>query len=109
MNGSTSMEGRVEVCQNKRWGTVCDSNWGVNEAQVVCWQLGIASTNVYALKQSAFGPGSNYIWLNNVDCQGFESGLVNCSYSTDTTMCDHSREAGVKCMPGKYHSFSYII
>ena len=55
---------------------------------------------LYALKLSAFGPGSGYIWLNNVDCQGSEAHLVNCSYSTDTTMCDHSREAGVKCMPG---------
>ena len=43
MNGSTYTEGRVEVCQNRRWGTVCDSNWGVNEAQVVCREVGITA------------------------------------------------------------------
>ena len=39
-NGSTSDEGRVEICVNREWGSVCDSNWGRREAQVVCRQLG---------------------------------------------------------------------
>ena len=41
--GSLANEGRAEICWSGQWKTVCDNNWSVNEARVVCRQLGFAT------------------------------------------------------------------
>ena len=41
MDGFDNSSGRVEFCHEGEWGTVCDDNWGEEEARVVCRQLGL--------------------------------------------------------------------
>lgn len=40
VNGSVSNEGLAEVCFNGRWGAICDNDWDVTDATVLCDQLG---------------------------------------------------------------------
>ena len=39
VDGSNVREGRVEVCFNRAWGTICNDNYGVADAQVLCLEL----------------------------------------------------------------------
>ena len=51
---ATRADGRVEICFNDRWGTVCDDNFGVQEAAVVCRQQGFPAEGLYYTDSELF-------------------------------------------------------
>ncbi len=121
VGGVTPAEGRVEVCLDNRWGTVCDDSWDTNSAAVVCTQLGMPTDCTFenllrplcsclvhcavAVSLSgpetveAFGSGSGDIWLDDVKCGGNETHLLSCPQFpfTQPHNCKHSEDSGVRC------------
>ena len=96
-NSSSATEGRVELCINNTYGTVCDDRWGVLDARVVCRQLGIETDNAVPFRKAApFGMGKGPILLDNVVCVGTEASLMDC-VSERISDCTHMEDAGVRC------------
>ena len=98
VGGNGYSSGRVEVFYESQWGTVCDDFWSLDDAVVVCRQLGYASGAMAAHRSAYFGQGSGPIWLDNLMCDGSEPDLFNCTHpGVGIENCDHSDDAGVEC------------
>ena len=124
MNGLTEYEGRVEICFNNTWGTVCSDSWDMTEATVACRQLGnipfgmpytvaqrIHLLNVFliciplctgstAFQDSYFGIGHNPQFMDIHYCIGTEENLLQCSHSVLGVQptCSRTEEVGVRCL-----------
>ncbi|XP_053243394.1 deleted in malignant brain tumors 1 protein-like [Podarcis raffonei] len=97
VNGSTKCEGRLEVYHNRTWGTVCDDLWSLDDAHVVCRELGCGPA-LSAPGNAHFGQGSGNILLDNVQCKGNETSLLHCSHrGWGTHDCNHREDASVIC------------
>ncbi|ROI15338.1 Antigen WC1.1 [Anabarilius grahami] len=97
VGGPSRCAGRVEVYHRGQWGTVCDEDWDLADAAVVCRELDCGEP-VDALSDAHFGPGSGPIWKSYVMCTGSESMVEKCgSGGWEKYNCDHSKDAGVIC------------
>ena len=103
VGGTTDLEGRVEICINETWGTVCDGGWSTFDAIVACRQLGYQPAGAVPLYNAAFGPGTGRIWIDDILCNSRESRLIDCPNGGVGTIdfCNgHNDDAGLRCMEG---------
>lgn len=110
-NGRNVSEGRVEVLYNDTWGTICDNSWDIQDAEVVCRQLGFESA-LEAVSNAYFGPGNDTmpIWMSSVVCYGNEATITECLYpGFGVHNCRHREDAGVRCYSEWEKRWVYFI
>ena len=77
-------------------GTVCSDRFDNREALVICkmfgHQYGIARSSAY------FGRGTGRIFMDDLNCKGDETSILDCPYSSwGRHNCGHHQDAGVEC------------
>uniref|UniRef100_A0A669CWU0 SRCR domain-containing protein n=1 Tax=Oreochromis niloticus TaxID=8128 RepID=A0A669CWU0_ORENI len=83
-------EGRVEIYHDGKWGTVCDDNWDMADARVLCRQLNFPGARSIVTGKD-YGQGApGPIWLDDVNCKGTETHLFTCEFKGwGETDCTH--------------------
>ena len=117
----------MDVCAFGRWGTVCDDQFDSSDAIVVCRQLGLSkyelssslcpyhftnisvhskatkinvSTGGGVVLRSGYSDGTGNIWLDDLDCDGSEDNIFDCSAAPlGGSNCGHHEDVGVMCQP----------
>ena len=92
--------GRVEVSVDGEWGTVCDDDWNLNDATVVCRQLGYSSAWT-----AYYQPGEGLVKVEEPQCTGEEVTLLDCWTAQpkgSSVSCSHGRDVAVDCRSKVY-------
>ncbi|XP_038050049.1 deleted in malignant brain tumors 1 protein-like [Patiria miniata] len=92
-------EGAVRIYSDGQFGKICNTGWTLQDAQVVCRQLGYGSAVGHNVApEDLAGPSGEPILLDAVQCNGSESLLAECSHKPfRDTACDDQQQALVEC------------
>ena len=119
-NARTAIKGRVEVCFNGIWGTICSINWDDQDASVACKQLGYSAEGVTQISKCicAFFTCCKYLTLTigalsigsypdhvsnvhiiDISCAGTESSVFDCPHTAaiPSQSCPNNADAYIQC------------
>uniref|UniRef100_A0A672IL90 SRCR domain-containing protein n=1 Tax=Salarias fasciatus TaxID=181472 RepID=A0A672IL90_SALFA len=102
LNGSSRCSGRLQVKTNpfdQTWPSVCEADLDLQDAQVVCRELGCGAPSV--LQGALYGDVQTPRWSPEFQCGGHESALLDCrSSGSARSSCSPGKAAELTCSGG---------
>ena len=92
--------GRAEIFFDDEWGTLCNTDWGENEASALCRQMGFHGGD--PIDGPFKVPAKGLVYRSMYQCRATSQSLSDCPHSgwqeaKDTECTDHQNDAGVFC------------
>ena len=114
VGGASPNEGKVLMCLNGVWGTLCDETFSKTDAQIVCYDAGYSGgmkylyyvhililNNVGGLVHSALfaNSSSEILLVTDIDCSENDASIKDCSigHYTRPSSCDVQSIVAVRC------------
>ncbi|XP_054883770.1 antigen WC1.1-like [Poeciliopsis prolifica] len=97
VSGTNRCSGRLEVKTNQSWSSVCEKDFDLQDAQVVCREIGCGPPSV--LQGALYGEAEAPVGSREFLCEGSESALLNCSSreSSGRNSCSPGQAVGLTC------------
>ncbi|KAI3354386.1 hypothetical protein L3Q82_018499, partial [Scortum barcoo] len=96
VNGSNLCSGGLEVKSNQSWSSVCEDDFDLQDAEVVCRELGCGPPSV--LQGGLYGEVETPMWTKEFQCEGNESALLDCRRSdSERNNCSPGKAVGLIC------------
>ncbi|XP_060064988.1 deleted in malignant brain tumors 1 protein-like [Ylistrum balloti] len=113
VNGSSVLDGRLEVLKNGQWGVVCSSAVDTTTAEVFCSMLGYSNTKPII---NTFTDGASHVSVNQIACEGWEDHIGQCVHMSGTGSRCNNTYVNLQCFNcstrysterGEIHSMNY--
>ncbi|XP_028275168.1 scavenger receptor cysteine-rich type 1 protein M130-like [Parambassis ranga] len=96
VEGTNVCSGRLEVKSDQSWSSVCEDDFNLQNAEVVCRELGCGAPSVF--KGGLYGAAEDPVWMRRFQCGGHESALLDCGSSQSTeNSCSAGKAVGLTC------------
>lgn len=108
IGGPHPNQGFAQVLYQGDWHSICNREWDLDDADVICRQLGYPLATFALTDNSELSNWTNKktaTFLDRLGCTGTEANLAECQMSyTTTVLCGNTEKAGIVCQSEKYPS-----
>ncbi|XP_032446897.1 scavenger receptor cysteine-rich type 1 protein M130-like isoform X2 [Xiphophorus hellerii] len=97
VQGTNRCSGRLEVKTNQSWSSVCEKDFDLQDAEVVCREIGCGPPSVH--QGALYGEAEAPVGSREFQCEGSESALLKCSSrkSSGRNSCSPGQAVGLTC------------